>query len=90
MAGNAKIEVYNDGLEGSYGTIYTNKYKPQNVQQVKGNDNEPFTTIYCYCDDIDKKNQYYYKATDLNGNGHVDEGEIPKYNSLEELFNNGF
>lgn len=89
MAGNAKIEVYNDGFEGNCGTIYTNKYRPQNAQ-VKGNNNEPFTTIYNYRDDIDKKNQYYYKATDLNGNGYIDEGEITQYSSLKELLNNGF
>lgn len=81
----ANAEIYSDWRDGNQ-SIYSSEYKPKGLSQQKDSDNVPFTTIYDWGYNPSTGERYYLKAIDINGNNRIDEGEITKYKSEEELF----
>lgn len=79
---SSTICIWGDGTT----TKYTNEYSPKQPRTVDKYDCA-YTRIYDWGYDSKNKQEYYYRADDINGNGEVDEGEIKTFNSLNDMFN---
>ena len=77
---NGKARVYADWGDGNC-SIYSTEYKPESLKYNNDSKNPTFTTIYDWSDE----HNYYVKATDINGDGYVSDGEITYYDNYDEL-----
>jgi hypothetical protein len=73
-------QIYADWGDGNC-SIYSTKYKPESLKYKPNPENPTFTTIYDWSD----KYNFYVKATDINGDGYVSDGEITYFNNYDEL-----